>query len=331
MKKVLLGLVALSSLAAAKEMVAAPVVAVEPAPVYVAPAPVYPAPYLNLRFGGDIAPRYKQANLDFDVVGSDAATEWFNVHSGAFGTKLNDKDGKGFGWEVAAEYMYPIKELKGLELGLGVAFQRHARFDSVNHNYSDDVLNILNEHGIEIGDELPPEAIVLQDVFLNIDTRREVPSFDSLPLYAVGKYKFDDFNVFVDGLKLYIKGDIGWSYNMERGSTRSSTAVSISADVPEGIIPDDFLTDFGPYGAYMVMDGHSKIENGLYWGAGIGLEYENWTFDVMYKVNTAKLKGEFRLPVGITTPDGPLFETKTSKFSEKIDYSRVTLSLGYKF
>ncbi|MGL4533769.1 MAG: hypothetical protein ACRCUA_01720, partial [Fusobacteriaceae bacterium] len=117
MKKVLLGLLALSSLAFAKEAVPAPIVVAEPVvQAYVAPMP---SPYLTLRVGGDIDPRYDRAESSSQLAG----------------LNLNDKNGKGFGFEVAAEYMYPVHQLPGLELGLGLAFQRHAKLNSVNNDF----------------------------------------------------------------------------------------------------------------------------------------------------------------------------------------------------
>ncbi|MGL4534359.1 MAG: outer membrane beta-barrel protein, partial [Fusobacteriaceae bacterium] len=173
---------------------------------------------------------------------------------------------KGFGFEVAAEYMYPVHQLPGLELGLGLAFQRHAKLNSVNNDF------------------------IIGNNVLNIE--REIPSFDSIPLYVVSKYKFDNWDMWGTGAKLYLKGDLGWSYNIEKGDTQFR------------VNQNNFDLD-------------SDIKNGLYWGAGFGVEYDNWTADLMYKVNTAKIKGEYK--------------GYNENFSESLDYSRITLSLGYKF
>ncbi|MGL4876175.1 MAG: outer membrane beta-barrel protein [Clostridium sp.] len=56
----------------------------------------------------------------------------------------------------------------------------------------------------------------------------------------------------------------------------------------------------------------NKVKDGAYVGAGAGVEYENFFTDVMYQVNFAKVEPE-------------------NGKKENLDYSRVTLSLGYKF
>ncbi|MGL5125728.1 MAG: hypothetical protein ACRC6U_07035, partial [Fusobacteriaceae bacterium] len=152
MKKVLLGLLALSSLAFAKEGVPAPIVVAEPVvQAYVAPMA---SPYLTLRVGGDINPRYDRAELGYN---SNFMNGILNTHSEILGKSLNDKNAKGFGFEVAAEYMYPIHQLPGLELGLGLAFQRHGKLNSVNNQFSTTGENFNELHGEEI---LPPDSII---------------------------------------------------------------------------------------------------------------------------------------------------------------------------
>ncbi len=59
----------------------------------------------------------------------------------------------------------------------------------------------------------------------------------------------------------------------------------------------------------------TKVENGLYYGIGAGAEYNNFVVDLMYKVNRAKIKADM---------DG-------QRIKKDLDYSRVTLSVGYKF
>ncbi|MGX6592740.1 OmpW family outer membrane protein [Cetobacterium ceti] len=59
----------------------------------------------------------------------------------------------------------------------------------------------------------------------------------------------------------------------------------------------------------------TKVDNGLYTGIGAGIEYDNYLIDILYQTNFAK---------GTLSNDGD----KAAK--EKVDYSRVTLSVGYK-
>ncbi|UUV16921.1 hypothetical protein NRK67_03165 [Fusobacteria bacterium ZRK30] len=58
---------------------------------------------------------------------------------------------------------------------------------------------------------------------------------------------------------------------------------------------------------------NTNIEDGLYWALGGGLEYKNFTVDLMYAVTKAKTK------------------VKAFKAKEDNDYGRVVLSAGYKF
>lgn len=60
-------------------------------------------------------------------------------------------------------------------------------------------------------------------------------------------------------------------------------------------------------------DGIDNIENGLYWGIGIGTEIQSFIVEVLYSVNSLKFDG-FGSP-------------------EKIDgtYSTIALNVGYKF
>lgn len=60
----------------------------------------------------------------------------------------------------------------------------------------------------------------------------------------------------------------------------------------------------------------TSVENGLYYGLGAGAEYNNFVVELMYKVNRADIQYE---------NEG----NKSSKYD--YDYSRTTLSFGYRF
>lgn len=60
----------------------------------------------------------------------------------------------------------------------------------------------------------------------------------------------------------------------------------------------------------------SSIDNGLYYGLGAGAEYNNFIVELMYKVNRADVQYEDK-------------GSKSPKFD--YDYSRTTLSIGYRF
>lgn len=134
------------------------------------------------------------------------------------------------------------------------------------------------------------------------DTTFEMPGYTSIPLYVVAKYNFDAINNFVP----YIKAHLGYSFNDEDGDLK---AHGVYNEPFEGN-PDYILTE------EWTGEADVKIENGLYYGIGAGFEYNNFTMDLMYQVNEAEAE--------ITLPEN-------EKFKKDYDYSRVTLSFGYKF
>ncbi len=111
----------------------------------------------------------------------------------------------------------------------------------------------------------------------------KMSGYTSVPVYVTGKY-----NVPVEfhSIKPYIKMDLGYSFNDSNGNLEYT------------------------YGKKREIS--TKVDNGAYFGIGAGVEYNNFTTDIMYKITKSKVK------VGS---------------QEKDDYnnSRVTLSVGYKF
>ena len=134
------------------------------------------------------------------------------------------------------------------------------------------------------------------------DTTLEMAGYTSIPLYIVAKYNFDAINNFVP----YIKANLGYSFNDEDGDLK----VHGTINEPLENNPDYIVTE--EWGGKADV----KIENGLYYGIGAGFEYNNFTMDLMYQVNEAEAE--------ITLPEN-------EKFKKDYDYSRVTLSFGYKF
>lgn len=109
--------------------------------------------------------------------------------------------------------------------------------------------------------------------------------YKSLPAYAVAKYNIP----LESNIKPYLKADLGYAYN------------------------------FGEKDAIETWDGpiaKTSVDNGLYYGLGAGIEYNNFLFEVMHKVNKADINYSFN--------DG-------EKLKKSYDYSRTTLSIGYKF
>lgn len=106
--------------------------------------------------------------------------------------------------------------------------------------------------------------------------------YKSVPLYLTGRY---NINYWDWAVTPYLKANIGYSFNFD----------SKNYDTPTG-----------SYG--------TSVDDGLYWAAGIGWEYQAFNVDVLYGANYAKSK-----------VNGDVQE----KFDN--DYERVTLSVGYRF
>ncbi|WP_297488374.1 outer membrane beta-barrel protein [uncultured Cetobacterium sp.] len=112
--------------------------------------------------------------------------------------------------------------------------------------------------------------------------------------------KYDSIPLYVTGkynfntesaLKPYLKANLGYSFNINEDKTK--------------------LTDNA--GTENIK---TKVKNGLYTGLGAGVEYNNYLVDLMYQTNFAKASW--------SDEDGTFTKSK-------LDYSRVTLSVGYKF
>lgn len=109
--------------------------------------------------------------------------------------------------------------------------------------------------------------------------------YKSLPLYTVAKYNIP----LESNIKPYLKADLGYAYNFGE--------------------KDAIETWNGPIAK-------TSVDNGLYYGLGAGIEYNNFLFEVMHKVNKADINYSFN--------DG-------EKLKKSYNYSRTTLSIGYKF
>lgn len=105
--------------------------------------------------------------------------------------------------------------------------------------------------------------------------RQNEKNYNSVPIYSTAKYTFD---VPTD-IKPYIKGDLGYSINNGKHVLEDGTTYS-----PKG---------------------------GLYYAAGIGLNFKNVNVELMYKENKGKYKHE------------------GTKYNA--DYRRVSLGVGYDF
>lgn len=179
--------------------------------------------------------------------GMDFAPRYKQASFGTASAAQNVNDKSGDNWGGEFAVEYLRQiETSNFYLGGGLAYQRHADVKSANKD------------------------------------EWRTGRYDSIPVYVTGKYVMANW----DGVKPYLKADLGYSFNRKSGDFSQKTN-------------DQKL-------------GSGKIKDGMYYGAGLGVELDNWTADVMYKVNDAKLD-------------------MNNGGSHKFDYSRVTLSVGYKF
>ena len=164
------------------------------------------------------------------------------------GINLNDAESDTPPTEISLEITRDITE--NLELGLGVAYQNHGNVGrKTYYDYEDDKT-----------------------------WSAKMPSYNSAPVYVVGKY---NFGTTTKGYKPYVKADLGISFNN---------------------------TDDAEFDGEKI---HVSISNGVYAGLGVGIEKDNFVFDLSYKFNQAKLK-----------EDGE---------SYKYNSNRVMMSVGYRF
>lgn len=132
------------------------------------------------------------------------------------------------------------------------------------------------------------------------DTTLEMPGYTSIPLYLVAKYNFNAINNFVP----YVKAHLGYSFNNDDGNLKGNGSIT-EIDDTNGKLVTEYWND----------EANVKIDNGLYYGIGAGFEYNNFTMDLMYQVNLAEAE----------------IDLVDEKIKKDYDYSRATLSFGYKF
>lgn len=191
---------------------------------------------ISVKTGVDVWSKYKSTSIE--------------------GTEVSNGDSDGLGFEFALEGTKNITS--NLELGIGLAYQRHSDLDK----------NSFEDAGVKL--------------------KASVDRYDSIPLYIVSKY---NFNAFENGIKPYLKANLGYSFNLDKGSLK---------------LDGEKIADM-------------KMDDGVYFGIGGGIEYQNFFVDLMYQITTAKAKYKTQKPMG------------TEHYKKDMDYSRVTLGFGYKF
>lgn len=131
-------------------------------------------------------------------------------------------DGDGAGFELSVEAMKEVKHNWYVGLGFGY------------HNLSDGETKL---GGHNIG---------------------EYEDYDSYPVYITTKYSFFTIG---DGIKPYVKADLGYAFN--------------------GDVKYDIMGEHGKEG----------VDNGLYAGVGFGLEQNNINAGLMFKTTQGEING----------------------------------------
>ena len=101
-------------------------------------------------------------------------------------------------------------------------------------------------------------------------------NYNSVPVYGTAKYIFDVPST----VRPYVKGDLGYSFNSGNRNTVLGT---------------------------------EKAKNGLYYGVGAGINFNNLNVELMYKENQGEYKNE------------------KSNYKYDANYRRVSLGIGYDF
>lgn len=100
--------------------------------------------------------------------------------------------------------------------------------------------------------------------------KAEIPRYDSFPLYVTGKYNFNTDSE----IKPYVKVDLGYSFNRTRG--HASYSDTITMDGKNRVLITEYIKP--------------KVKNGIYYSAGVGLEYYNFVTELTYVHRDAKIK-----------------------------------------
>lgn len=169
--------------------------------------------------------------------------------------KITDGKPDSLGYELGVEYTRNLN--KNLELGLGAMYQSNSK---------------LKSYTVENG------------------VKNQMGKYDSIPVYLVTKYSFEEFE---NGVKPYLKGNLGYSFNFNEKNGYFSDK--------EGKYPYS-----------------SNVTNGIYLALGGGIEYNNIGIDLMYQVNGADLSIKDK-------EDG--IKTKKDYFGN----AKITLGVSYKF
>ena len=110
--------------------------------------------------------------------------------------------------------------------------------------------------------------------------------YSSIPVYVTSKYNF----LLNSETKPYLKANLGYSFNFDSSDLEAKN--TSNGDIEKTEI---------------------DVNSGLYWGIGAGIEYKNYTMELMYSINKCKSSA------------------KGSDVEKRADYDRISLSVGYRF
>ena len=128
---------------------------------------------------------------------------------------------------------------------------------------------------------------------MNVESTLDL--YDSVPLYLTARYNFKNITDFTP----YVKVNLGYSINS------GDTNVKLN----------------NIYTGKLVEEYNSDIDNGMYYGFGLGVEYKNFLIDLTYDITQSKA------------------EQKVYNYEDvegysddyKFDIRKLTLSVGYQF
>ena len=254
MKKLLLcSLIVVSGIAYSKEVMVTPQVLVEPEVT----EKTEPIVMLESAMSDTIEMKENPLNNIYLRVGLSpfAGYSKFSAKYDKTDKRITDGRPSTLGYELGVEYTRNLNE--NLELGLGVAYQNNSK---------------LKSYTVENG------------------VKNHMGKYDSIPVYLVSKYSFDEFQ---NGIKPYLKGNLGYSFNFNE--------------------KNGYFVDKDSKYSYS-----SKVTDGAYVALGAGIEYNNIGVDLMYQLTGAKLS--------LKDKDSGM-KAKKDYFSN----AKITLGISYKF
>ena len=195
--------------------------------------------------------------------------------------KYSESSTEDYGYEIGFEYMRSLTPK--FSLGLGLAYQEHSKING--KKYETEYVNGAIETEYSKGYE-------------------DFKGYNSIPVYLTGKYILTDRWA----IKPYIKGNIGYSFNFGNKDIHYSNGYTSENENTDQVVGGEVFE------AYTI---NTKVDNGLYYGAGFGFEYKSFSGEIMYQINEGKLS---------LSNESPSINEKYN-----LNYKRISGILTYKF